>query len=72
MFSRADFARLAALLRGIKGRFILSINDRAEVRKIFADFNLEAVRTTYTIAGKLGGGKPEAEQVITGGGRRRG
>ncbi len=51
MFDRADFARLAELLGGIKGRFILSLNDLPEVRDTFARFDLTEVRTTYTISG---------------------
>ncbi len=71
MFGRADFTRLAELLRGIKGRFVLSINDRPEVRRIFAGFKLEAVTTTYTIAGGKEGKRNAAELIVTGGGRRR-
>lgn len=52
MFDRTDFQRLASLLAGIKGRFLLSLNDVPEVRTIFAGFELAEVRTTYTISGK--------------------
>lgn len=51
LFGRDDFERLAATLKGVQGRFILSINDRKEVRKIFAGFRLERVATSYTIGG---------------------
>lgn len=51
LFNRAEFEAMAGLLAGIKGRFILSINDRPEVRKTFAKFHLKPVQTTYTIAG---------------------
>ena len=34
-FERADFERLAELLGDIAGRFILSLNDRPEVHRIF-------------------------------------
>ena len=50
MFDRADFARLAQLLAGIRGRFILSLNDLPEVRQTFAGFEMAGVRTTYTIS----------------------
>lgn len=50
LFDRDDFARLAAQLRGIRGRFVMSINDRPEVRAIFAGFEMVAVDTTYTMA----------------------
>lgn len=51
LFCREEFAKMAALLRDIKGSFILSLNDRPETRKIFADFYIESIKTTYTIAG---------------------
>lgn len=51
LFSRAEFTEMATLLQGIKGSFILSLNDRPEVRKTFKNFHIKAVKTTYTIAG---------------------
>ena len=42
MFEQADFERLASLLGGIKGKFIMSLNDVPEIRSIFAKFNIEA------------------------------
>ena len=50
LFERADYARLAAALSGLQGRFILSINDVPEIRETFAAFSMEAVETTYTIS----------------------
>lgn len=49
VFGREDFVRLAALLRGIAGRFVLTINDVPEIRAIFAGFTMEEVEVTYTI-----------------------
>jgi DNA adenine methylase len=51
LFGREDFGQLAELLAGIEGRFILSINDRPEVRKLFKTFRIETVTTSYSIAG---------------------
>lgn len=48
LFERADFERLAGQLRGLKGKFLLSLNDRPEVRAIFSGFSLEEVSTTYS------------------------
>lgn len=64
LFERGDFAELAELLRGLKGRFILSINDRPEIRKIFAGFAMEEVGTAYSVAQK--GTPPAKELIITG------
>ena len=49
MFERADFERMAEQLAGLKGRFVLSINDVPEIRQTFARFTLTPVETTYTI-----------------------
>lgn len=38
-------------LAGIKGKFILSINDVPEIRQLFRSFSIEVVSTTYTAAG---------------------
>lgn len=48
IFEPVDFERLAALLAGIKGAFLLSINDTPEIRQIFAAFHLIEVETTYS------------------------
>lgn len=53
MFSAEDHARLAQLLRTIKGRFVLSINDAAEIRALYRGWaRISVVSTTYTVAGK--------------------
>lgn len=45
---RARGDELAELLTGIKGAFILSLNDRKEVREIFSYFHLKSVSTKYS------------------------
>lgn len=64
LFGREDFARLAEQLRGIKGRFLMSINDVPEVREIFAGFAVEEVKTTYTISSK--GAAVRGELLVSG------
>lgn len=49
VFERADFERIATQLAGIKGRFILSINDAPEIREIFSAFKCEPVGLKYTV-----------------------
>lgn len=61
IFTRADFERLAEILAGIKGRFILSLNDHPEVRRIFAGFRIDAVQVTYSIGHR---GTTKAGEVI--------
>ena len=51
VFGRDDFARLAAQLGGIRGKFILSLNDTPGVRECFAQFRMVTADTTYTVGG---------------------
>lgn len=62
LFSRADFARMAEQLAGIRGQFILSINDVPEIREIFGRFQVTPVTTSYTVG--RAGGSPAAELLI--------
>ena len=63
MFVRGDFSRMADILAGIKGRFILSLNDRPEVRDMFCIFNIEPVMTTYSANAKAA--RAAAELLIS-------
>lgn len=47
-FKEQDFIELQLLLKALKGRFILSLNDVPEVRKLFADFHIQQVSLPYT------------------------
>lgn len=58
IFGKADFDELAKLLKGIKGKFIMSINDVPEIRAIFKGFHQKEVNTRYT-AGTQSGKKPQ-------------
>lgn len=64
VFGRADFGALAERLGGLKGRFILSINDVPEIREMFAAFTIEPVSLTYTAARHAG---TEARELIISG-----
>jgi DNA adenine methylase len=48
-FSHTDFEELEMIVRKLKGKFLLSINDHPEVRKLFAGFKVEEVSLPYTI-----------------------
>ena len=47
-FSDEDFQRLNDRLARVKGKFIFSIDDRSEIRRLFRNFRMEAVELTYT------------------------
>jgi len=40
---------MAARLSGLKGQFILSLNDLPEVREIFGSFYIKGVETSYSV-----------------------
>jgi DNA adenine methylase len=64
MFERSDFERLSGLLKSLKGRFILSINDVPEIREIFYWAQIEEVKTTYSINANAEARGPRAELLI--------
>lgn len=63
VFSGTDFEALSALLEGLQGRFILSINDTPEIRKLFSWALMEEVRLNYRLSGKA---TPARELIISG------
>ena len=65
VFERADFQRIADQLAGIKGTFLLSINDVFEIREIFSDFTIKEVQTSYTIGNRNDARGKRAELLIS-------
>lgn len=63
VFGRDDFANLAKILGKIKGKFILSLNDVPEVRKLFKAFHIREVNTSYSLSQKSV--KPTRELLIS-------
>jgi len=47
-FEQRDFGRLAEVLGGLKGKFLMSLNDHKVVRRIFNGFRTQAVPTKYS------------------------
>ncbi len=47
-FEQGDFGGLAEVLGGIKGKFLMSLNDHKEVRRIFRGFRIQTVPTKYS------------------------
>jgi len=50
IFRREDFTKLNELVKGLKGKFILSINDHPEIRLLFKGFRIKKEATLYTAA----------------------
>lgn len=61
LFSKSDFHKMARMLGESKGRFILSINDVPETRRLFEKFNIQEVRLTYSVNKD---GTTEARELI--------
>jgi len=64
MFDRGQFELMAEQLRSIRGRFVLSLNDHPDVRRIFAGFTFREERLSYSVGGN-GSSKPVGEVIIT-------
>ena len=62
-FDEADFVVLEERLRGLEGKFVLSLNDVPEVRRIFHRFRFQEVELAYTA--QKTAGKRFRELLIT-------
>jgi DNA adenine methylase len=47
LFARSEYEQMAAVLAGLQGRFLLSLNDTPEVRSIFKGFHVRVVSQRY-------------------------
>jgi DNA adenine methylase len=67
VFAPDDFERLSAQLGRLQGKWLLSLNDVPEVRRIFAAHSIEAIETSYSLAGSLRGAPVKAREVLISG-----
>lgn len=51
LFDREQFELMAKQLRELRGRFVLSLNDHPDVRRIFAGFDFREEELSYTVGG---------------------
>lgn len=49
IFDKTDYENLSSILKGLKGKFIMSINDVPQIRQLFKDFYIKEVQTSYSI-----------------------
>jgi DNA adenine methylase len=61
-FPFSEYERMAALMARIKGKAILSINDHPDIRKAFAQFQMDTTGIAYTVGG--GGKAVERQELI--------
>lgn len=50
-FGYEQYEQMAALLRGIKGKAIVSLNDHPDIRRAFNGFQMETAEIAYTVGG---------------------
>ena len=62
-FTEENFVEFAALIAQLKGKFILSLNDTPEVRKLFRSFHISTVELSYSCARRKR--KHHSELLIT-------
>ena len=65
IFSRADFEKLRELLKNIKGKFILSLNDIPEVRELFDGFYFHTKQIRWSLNSKAHDENNGKELIIT-------
>ncbi len=63
-FGRDDYLAMAEQLAGIRGRFLLSINDTPFVRQAFSRFSIAEIPTIWTMRNRLAGAQCVNELVI--------
>jgi len=51
-FNWSEYEKLADYMKTIKGMMIISINNHPDIQKLFSDFKIIPVKTTYTCSGK--------------------
>jgi DNA adenine methylase len=63
-FGLEQYRLMAEAARRIKGRMIISVNDIAQMREVFAGLPMDRVEIRYTLAGNDTKAKPSGELII--------
>lgn len=64
LFSREDFQQLVDQLRGIEGKWMVSLNDTPEVRHLFRDFRILPATTTWSLGARAGQKTDKVREVL--------
>lgn len=64
LFSEEDHVRLNDILKNIKGKFLLTINDHPRIRELYKDFNTIETRVGYSVSRESKGRKKYGELII--------
>jgi len=63
--STFDYIELQAILKNIKGKFILTLNDSLNIRTIFKDYQMTEIKIKGNYTPKSVGSKDRTELIIT-------
>jgi len=63
-FEPKDFEDLARALARVKGKFLMSLNDHSEVRRIFGGFKVQPVALKYSCMGAKSGGRAKSRGAM--------
>lgn len=63
-FGLEQYDRMATLMRTMKGKAIVSVNDCPEMRKAFAGFVIRRAKISYSVGGGSRGRDPKGELII--------
>ncbi len=63
-FENEDFDRMAQVLGKIKGKFLMSINDHEDIRRIFKGFRIQTVATKYSAMNARHSGRSEQRREL--------
>lgn len=63
-FELQDFIDLAGVVKDVKGRFLMTLNDTKEVREIFSKYNIDEVPLTYSMSLKPGSRKQTRTELL--------
>lgn len=61
-FPWEQYELMAAKLRTLKGKALISLNDHPDIRKCFAGFGMESLDIEYTVGG--GGNRAPRQELI--------
>lgn len=64
-FTAEDHIKLRDKLKNISGKFLLTINDHEEIRKLYKGFNITEVKVSYSVSRKKEARKSYGELIIT-------
>lgn len=64
-FYKKDHLELVEALKGLEGKFLITINDHPEVREWYKDFNVHEVEVGYSISRQKEARKKYKELIIT-------